>query len=60
MTRHFISFEIKELEQNQNVLMISNLFITYHPEFKVRIVEAHEQGDTSIFFLTTCLIYCNC
>lgn len=51
MARHFTSFEIKELEQNPNVLRVSDRSITYHPEFKIRAVEAHKQGvgPTQIF-----------
>lgn len=51
MARLFTSFEIKELEQNPNVLRVSARSITYHPEFKIRAVEAHEQGfnPTQIF-----------
>jgi len=51
MARHFTSFEIKELEQNPNVLRVSDRSITYHPEFKIRAVEANQQGfsPTQIF-----------
>ncbi len=46
MARHFTSFEIKELEQNPNVLRVSDRSITYHPEFKMRAVDAYAQGVT--------------
>lgn len=51
MTVTFTSFEIKELEQNPNVLRVSDRSITYRPEFKIRAVESHEQGfnPTQIF-----------
>lgn len=51
MARHFTSFEFKALEQNPNVLRVSDRSITYHPEFKMRAVEAYEQGfsPTQIF-----------
>ena len=51
MVRYFTAFEMKELEQNPNVLRVSDRSITYHPEFKIRAVEAQEQGmgPTQIF-----------
>lgn len=51
MARHFTSSEVKELKQNPNILRVSDRSITYHPEFKIRAVEAREQGfnPTQIF-----------
>lgn len=46
MARIFSAFEIKQLEQNPNILRVSDRSITYHPEFKKIAVQSHQSGLT--------------
>ncbi|SDK20528.1 hypothetical protein SAMN05216243_2317 [Sediminibacillus albus] len=51
MARSFSTFELKQLENNPNVLKVSDRSITYHPEFKKLAVHAYKEGasPTEIF-----------
>lgn len=46
MSRIFSASEIKQLEQNPNILRVSDRSITYHPEFKKVAVQAYYGGHT--------------
>lgn len=46
MARQFSAFEIKQLENNPNILRVSDRSITYHPEFKKVAVQAYLSGAT--------------
>ncbi|GGC89074.1 hypothetical protein GCM10007216_19820 [Thalassobacillus devorans] len=40
----FAESQRKELESNPNVIKVSDRFITYSPEFKVKAVEENAKG----------------